>query len=331
MKAMFVLLTHVLAASAVVRRSVTADGLETATGDELLDNCAELAKAEWGLEMVKKIGGGGSGAVVFTTTAGTVVKCGANPSLGKEGEALKAITPFADPAASGDVVKLLKMTEAGGAPAAKNGMYAIEIELLDALEWKFCLGETRGKCVDQSGDQCNGAAGCFPPCVTKHGNGPAFFDRPLTYDDIKLMVVGHLEANLQSCRASWVQMDGSSGMNVMIDRSGGEPSGVTLIDFEQAVELGEWGAKWCKDDMIFVKNRIDEAVQCLAADDAFRVGLEEIGAELAAWEAVGPSKCGGQCHNKAKRIETGALAADIADAEEKTPEFIARVKALPTP
>lgn len=269
--------------------------------------CARLAESELGVQWAKKLGGGGSGGVVFATTGGTVVKCGKGENMKKEGDVLSNFRGV------DGVVQIYQMA------GPVEGMYLVHMELLQALEWKMCFLE--------SACDCEGP-GCFPSCRKRHGHGDKMFASPLSYREVQQLIKGHVEANLGSCQAGWSQMDGSSGMNAMVT----DAHAVKLIDFEQGQPLGAWGSSpWCNHDQNFMPKRIEEAVRCLPADDAFRRGAEEIGAELGSWQAAGPAKCGGQCHLLEARQSTGAIEHDIADATEKAAAVLRKLDALPTP
>merc|ERR550537_726450 len=133
-------------------------------------------------------------------------------------------------------------------------------------------------CFQDSPCDCEGE-GCFPSCRKKHGYGDKMYSSPLTYEQVKDMIRGHVSANLGSCQAGWSQMDASSGMNAMVTAQGGEvghPS-VKLIDFEQGQPIGNWGSgPWCNHDQTFMPTRFAEAVRCLPSSDPFRKKAEEI-------------------------------------------------------
>lgn len=306
--------------SQVVRKSVDEAGDTLLLGTEfstdesttgLLEECVRLAEEHLDAPFAKNLGGAGSGGVVFSTTTGTVVKCGTGQNLKLEGDALLTLQ------AVDGVVNLLRMVE-------EEGYFLLELEFLTAMTWKECIGS--GGCVTLEGDACDpGEPACFPACKESWGNGPVFLETPLNYAGARDLIEANIRAFHNVCKASFSQADSTSGMNTMVTSEGE----IKLIDFEKGHELGHWhGGLWCNKDQQTMQARISEVTRCLAPEDPFRVAAEEIGSSLKEWTSS-PGQALWEKGDEEKIV--AAQQADIDQATEIVEATIAKLHEDPFP
>lgn len=305
----------------VVRRSVDEAGETLLLGSEfvtdestkgLLEECMRLAEEHLDAPFAKNLGGAGSGGVVFSTTTGTVVKCGTGNNLKLEGDALLTLQ------AVDGVVNLLRMVE-------KEGYFLLELEFLTAMTWKECIGS--GGCVTPEGDECDQGQEreCFPACKADWGNGPAFLETPLNYAQARDLIEANIRAFHNVCKASFSQADSTSGMNTMVTSEGE----IKLIDFEKGHELGHWhGGLWCNKDQQTMQARISEVTRCLAPEDPFRAAAEQIGGSLKGWSSS-PGQALWKKGDEEKIV--AAQQADIAQATGIVEATIAKLHERPFP